>query len=303
MRLLPSQQSADRADLRFGPDRLVLSGPEERGGDDVAWISVHEQVLGGKLRSLAKELGCSQNEALGLLVRLWLWGINNANPDGKLESADKDDIADVLNIGIDRRCNPGDAVEAMITTGWLDFDDGYLYIHDWKEWQKQWYKALKVRESDNERKAKERAKRKAAQPALPPETSSPKPVQQEEAYTIPPEPPQKPTTAYTTEFEEFWSFYPRKIGKGDAYKCYQARRKDGWSPGELLEASKNYAVMTAKEHTETKYIKHPKTFLSASTPFLDYIKRNGQAGTGSRDRISSGNIFKDMMEEYERGTS
>ena len=39
----------------------------------MAWISVHEQVIGKKLRSLAKEIGCSQNEALGLLVRLWLW--------------------------------------------------------------------------------------------------------------------------------------------------------------------------------------------------------------------------------------
>ena len=240
----------------------------------MAWISVHEQVLGGKLRSLAKELGCSQNEALGLLVRLWLWGINNANPDGKLESADKDDIADVLKIGIDRRYKSENAVEAMITTGWLEFDDGYLYIHDWKEWQKQWYKALKVRESDNERKARERAKRKAGQLALPLETSGSKPVPQAEAYTPTPEPAKKPTAAYSTEFEEFWSFYPRKIGKGDAYKCYQARLKDGWSPGELLEAARNYAAMTAKEHTETKYIKLPKTFLSASTPFSDYIKKH-----------------------------
>ena len=28
----------------------------------MAWISVHEQVIGGKLRNLAKEIGCSQNE-------------------------------------------------------------------------------------------------------------------------------------------------------------------------------------------------------------------------------------------------
>ena len=45
----------------------------------MAWISVHEQVIGGKLRSLAKEIGCSQNEALGILIRLWLWAINNAS--------------------------------------------------------------------------------------------------------------------------------------------------------------------------------------------------------------------------------
>ena len=43
------------------------------------WISVHDNVIGGKLRKLAKEIGCSQNEALGLLIRLWLWGLNNAD--------------------------------------------------------------------------------------------------------------------------------------------------------------------------------------------------------------------------------
>ena len=47
----------------------------------MAWISVHEQVVGGKLRTLAKELNCSQNEALGMLVTLWLWGINNADSE------------------------------------------------------------------------------------------------------------------------------------------------------------------------------------------------------------------------------
>lgn len=53
----------------------------------MAWISVHEQVVGGKLRTLAKELNCSQNEALGMLVTLWLWGINNADSEGRIIGA------------------------------------------------------------------------------------------------------------------------------------------------------------------------------------------------------------------------
>lgn len=58
----------------------------------MAWISVHEQVVGGKLRTLAKELNCSQNEALGMLVTLWLWGINNADSEGKIIGATRADI-------------------------------------------------------------------------------------------------------------------------------------------------------------------------------------------------------------------
>ena len=44
----------------------------------MAWISVHEDIIGGKLRELSKSLGCSQNESIGILIRLWLWCINNA---------------------------------------------------------------------------------------------------------------------------------------------------------------------------------------------------------------------------------
>lgn len=122
----------------------------------MAWISVHEQVIGGKLRNLAKEIGCSQNEALGILIRLWLWAINNAGKDGCIVGADKDDVAEVLNMGIDRRYSADDVVDALVVTGWVDMENG-LYIHDWEEWQEQWYKAIEVREKDAARKRKERS--------------------------------------------------------------------------------------------------------------------------------------------------
>ena len=44
-------------------------------GDIMAWVSVHDNVIGGKLRELAKEINCTQEEALGILVSLWLWGL------------------------------------------------------------------------------------------------------------------------------------------------------------------------------------------------------------------------------------
>lgn len=120
----------------------------------MAWISVHEQVIGGKLRNLAKEIGCSQNEALGVLIRLWLWAINNAGKDGCIVGADKEDVAEILNIGIDRRYSADDVIDALIATNWIDMENG-LYIHDWEEWQEQWYKAIEVRERDAARKRKE----------------------------------------------------------------------------------------------------------------------------------------------------
>lgn len=44
----------------------------------MAWITVDQKLIGGKLRDFAKRSGISQNEAIGILIRLWLWGIDNA---------------------------------------------------------------------------------------------------------------------------------------------------------------------------------------------------------------------------------
>lgn len=242
----------------------------------MAWISVHEQVIGGKLRSLAKAIGCSQNEALGILVRLWLWGINNADEEGRIVGADKEDIAEVLTVGIDSRYSPEDVTNALIETAWLDADDG-LFIHDWKEWQEHWYRAVRVRKGNAERKRRERAKKipnaESSESMEEPETDLPTPK-----LNIPTEEPEKPVKKqmaqeYSTDFNQFWDAYPRKVDKGNAYKTYMARLNCGWKPEELIEAAKNYAMKVARERTETKYIKHPKTFLSNSEPFVDFLPR------------------------------
>lgn len=86
---------------------------------------------------------------------------------------------------------------------------------------------------------------------------------------------------YSTDFEEFWAVYPRKADKAQAYKKYKARLEDGFSHEQLLEAAKNYANQCKRDRTEDRYIKHGKTFLGESTPFLDYLPKNVPAYTDS----------------------
>lgn len=76
---------------------------------------------------------------------------------------------------------------------------------------------------------------------------------------------------YSKGFEALWSVYPRKREKAKAYKCYKARLSDGFSEDELMTAVKRYADECLRNRTEQKFIKHGATFLSASTPFLDYL--------------------------------
>ncbi|MCI8363798.1 MAG: hypothetical protein HFG34_02455 [Eubacterium sp.] len=102
---------------------------------------------------------------------------------------------------------------------------------------------------------------------------------------------EKKAVPYTKDFEEFWKVYPRKKEKGSAYKKYMARLNDGYHSEELMKAATAYADEVIKRHTEEKFIKHPKTFLSDALPFLDYLTPS-QAG-GSNELIEDGtNPFK-----------
>ena len=86
---------------------------------------------------------------------------------------------------------------------------------------------------------------------------------------------------YSTEFECFWEVYPRKSDKGEAYKKYLTRLKDGWSPEQLLTAAKKYRAQIITNRTDQRYIKLCKTFLSDTTPFADYLTKTERQGVSN----------------------
>ncbi len=274
----------------------------------MAWISVHESVDGPKLRNLFKRLGCSKFEAVGILNFLWFWGLANAEKDGLILYADKEDIERYL-YGAGAGCTipPGTLVDALIETGWIDETPDGMCIHDWEVWQEQWYKAKDKREADARRKRESRRnKPPAPKPEEMPEKQDvpqdcPSDSPQENPGGIPPDevptPPAAPEPPkYTVAFEDFWESYPRKIGKGEAYKKYKARRNDGYSDEELLRAAKNYAHQCKKLGTQKEYIKHPKTFLSESLPFLDFLPKREQPQP-SEQLPDTSNPFAEYREE------
>lgn len=252
--------------------------------------SIYKSIDGPKLRRLYKALGCSKPEAIGILYFLWDWGLDNADEDGILVGLGKDDVSRYLyGVSLDCWLNMDDVVDALVATGWLDETGDGLVLHDWYDWQGPYYRAKERRKKDAARKAEERritrrieAQATQAVPASP--LSEPSVTQEEEpvqesmfgAAEIKPartrEEPVNP--GYAEGFLQFWEAYPRKLGKGDAYKKYQARRKDGFSDEELIQSAKNYAAECRSRRTEKEYIKHPKTFLSDSLPFTDYLPKN-----------------------------
>ena len=66
---------------------------------------------------------------------------------------------------------------------------------------------------------------------------------------------------YPAEFEEWWSVYPNKIRKAEAYRRWQRCIKTrSASAEELLEAARNYAA--ACKGRDPSKIMHPPTFLN-----------------------------------------
>ena len=250
----------------------------------MAWVRVHDTVDGSKLREFAKSINCTKEEALGALVSLWIWGLKNADIDGRLPGADRDDILDAFSTKFVSRAP--NVVDALVETNWIDSEEDALVIHDWSQWQAQWYKAVERRKKDAERKARKCAEIKSEidtkSDGKSADDERPQmkeiPVSENLSFLEESNPEPKPKASkYSTGFEAFWSVYPRKIDKGNAYKKYSARRNDGYSDEELLKAATNYALECKKLHTESSYIKHPKTFLSDSLPFTDYLKKDAPA--------------------------
>lgn len=89
--------------------------------------------------------------------------------------------------------------------------------------------------------------------------------------------PQGEAFVYPPEFETFWSVYPRKLRKRDAFRRWvaaQKRSKDNTDPAtahDLQRAAEHYATACQQNGTETRYIMHPSTFLSLrSRAWEDY---------------------------------
>lgn len=75
----------------------------------------------------------------------------------------------------------------------------------------------------------------------------------------------KKKDTYPELFEEFWNTYPRRVEKSNAVIKWNAQINKGVDPQQIITSAYNYMIYVSAEGTETKYMKHPKTFLNGDT--------------------------------------
>lgn len=246
------------------------------GKGEMAWISIHDTIDGPKLRDLYKTLGISKFEATGMLVFLWQWGLQNADESGCLISIDREDVERFMH-GASAGCSAdeGAIFEALLKTGWIDEEDGKLYLHDWSLWQKEWYKYKTKLKKDAERKrriarsisSEKKNKPVEKKPEIPTEVPSETPAE------TPVEKRKRQKIGYTDEFTRFWEVYPRTDRKSEAFECFLARIKNGVAPEDMISAAEAYAAKCKRDRTQPKYIMQAKTFLGVHLNFMDYVKQ------------------------------
>lgn len=130
------------------------------------WIESHIDLpRHPKFRRLTRRLGTSTAETLGYLHLLWYYATEFA-PGGVFVAQTPQDIAD----GCYWDGEPGEFVQALVETGWLDeTEDGYT-VHDWEEYNRLYRERAK---------ACERMRRRRQQPEQSeniPSIETPKPV-------------------------------------------------------------------------------------------------------------------------------
>lgn len=94
----------------------------------------------------------------------------------------------------------------------------------------------------------------------------------------------EPDRGWPKDFrEQFWSTYPRKVGKGIAIRKLETIKKSGVVAFDhLLSAVQRYAAQTIT--TDIAYIAHPATWLSQGR--WDDDPRGNSPPTGGRDTRS-----------------
>lgn len=149
----------------------------------------------------------------------------------------------------------GDELAERLTAAGLwhadehDGEAGYRF-HAWAEYQPTKATLERKRADQRERMREARAKSKPRENL---EVGTPAPKADK---------PPKAPAGEPAGFAEFWSEYPRKIGKAQAVKAYAKATKDT-EAAVVLEGLRNAVQVWRATNTEDKFIPHAATWLNA----------------------------------------
>lgn len=115
----------------------------------MAWISVYQQLRDHrKTRKLANNLNIPKPLAVGYLIFIWLWAVDNVDSEGTIIEASEKDIEEAaLWNG-----QPGHLYKELVNCKWIDAYEDRKVLHNWGEFNRPFYQYQKRKEYDKKRK-------------------------------------------------------------------------------------------------------------------------------------------------------
>ena len=115
---------------------------------------------------------------------------------------------------------------------------------------------------------------------------------------ITPEIPAKKTVdkPYSQEFENFWDIYPKREGKKQAYKVFNALLKKGITQAVIHERLKTYKARIQSLNTGYEYIRNPSTFLNNLEDYASgYVPTRSEHFQKPVKDLSNGYVLPDSV--------
>lgn len=184
------------------------------------------------------------------------------------------------------------ALQTFLNLQMIEVDETqHLRIVNWEKHQN--IEGLeKIREQTRKRVAEHREKKKLANPDVTLQVTIGNALDKEEEL----DKEKKKNTGYSPEFESFWSVYPRKVSKKDAFKNWNTRLKSKVAASDLIQAATNYSSVCKKRGTLPEYILHPATFLGPNEKYLDYLQIEVAVGAPVQPKHENSDYIRSFIE-------
>ena len=102
----------------------------------MAWLPVDQSLrTHRKTLALASKLGVTAPTAVGHLVFLWLWALDNVPATGDLNGIDPQQLTSAMCFSTNKKHDANEVLEALISSGFIDRRGRAricLRIHDWE---------------------------------------------------------------------------------------------------------------------------------------------------------------------------
>ncbi|MCP4640226.1 MAG: hypothetical protein GY851_07330 [bacterium] len=196
-----------------------------------------------------------------------------------------DDYWDGWHIADLVRCDPDDAEKAMgkiVELGLIQIDDDEIVIVHWGRYQKD------PTGADRSQRWRDKQKSRSDTPRnghVTPQRQTGEERTGEDGTGVEKRKKRK-TIVYPAEFECFWKAYPKKVGKGQAARAWEAAKRFGdWPGGDAIVGAVDHAASSADWKKDGgQFIPHPATWLNGAR-WSDELKEDGA-------------VYKELLDEF-----